>query len=577
MNASIFDCFFNCFKNSICLLTAFDGNYVTKTLDKIWNGISFTDDNTDGGMLKLRQVVNTATKKRSTYYKVVNGQKIETGFGSQIEGIIVDKDRKMRGDRVSMLFLEESGSNPILETSFIKAEELVTVGGNKIGVIVAAGTGGDEGPALQGLNKVYYNPSDFLVLPFKHNYTETGDWVLTGYFMPAYITMNKSEYVGSRGEYLLEKQKEYYQKRRDSFTDPQTLIKHKAEQCFTAEEAFAAEGVNKFNKVKISDQIVRIRVMKQKPEIIRGYMQFTYNGPSRNRENISGVKFIPKSNGPVHILQQPLWEISNDKEPGESIEGYEERKQLEKDLDISNKINNLYVAGIDGIDIGQSETSAQTRDPSKFCTVIKRRIYGMKEPTYVAYYLDRPDDIREAYKQSIGLLMWYNCQANLEATRMSILTYARDNKFMQYFMRRPRVCSGDINNRQRTNKQYGTTATVAMIDHQTDLVRDYIEDYCHNIWFLEFLEQLNLYTDENKGKFDIVAAMAMCEIADEELNDIIPKKQKNISDEFQDIGYYKDERGYTRFGIIPKQTKPQVQARWDLYDGRNVNSNPYYR
>jgi hypothetical protein len=31
---------------------------------------------------------------------------------------------------------------------------------------------------------------------------------------------------------------------------------------------------------------------------------------------------------------------------------YEERKKLEKDLDISMKINNLYVAGIDGIDIG---------------------------------------------------------------------------------------------------------------------------------------------------------------------------------------------------------------------------------
>ena len=141
INASIFDDFFNCFKNSICLLTAFDGNYVNKTLDKIWNGISFTDDNTGGGMLKLRQVINTNTKKRSTYYKVVNGQKIETGFGSQIEGIVVDKDRKMRGDRVSFLFLEEAGSNPILVRSFVKAEELVTVGGNKIGIIGAVGTG----------------------------------------------------------------------------------------------------------------------------------------------------------------------------------------------------------------------------------------------------------------------------------------------------------------------------------------------------------------------------------------------------------------------------------------------------
>ncbi len=577
INASIFDTFFNCFKNSICLLTAFDNNYVTKTLDKIWNGISFTDDNTDGGMLKLRQVVNTSTKKRSTYYKVVNGQKIETGFGSQIEGIVVDKDRKMRGDRVGFLFLEESGSNPILERSFIKAEELCTVGGNKIGIIGAVGTGGDSGPNLEGLNKVYYNPKMFQILPFLHNYTANGEWVKTAYFMPAYITMHKKGYIGKRGEYLLNKQKEYYLDRRAELTDPRTLLEHKAEQCFTAEEAFAAEGVNKFNKVKISDQIVRLRISKDKPNIMRGYMQFTYKGPGRTRNDISGVKFVPKADGPVYILQPPLWEISEDRDPGETEEMYTERKQIEQQ-GISSKINNLYVGGIDGIDIGQAETSAQTKDPSKFCTVIKRRIYGMKEPMYVAYYIDRPNEIRDAYKQTIGLLMWYNCQANLEATRMSVLTYARDNKFMQYFMRRPRVCSGDITTRKRNNNQYGTTATLAMIDHQTDLVRDYVEDYCHNIWFLQFLEQLNLYTDEKKGKFDIIAAMGMAEIADEELNDIIPKKIKNESQTFQDIGYYKNERGYVCFGLIPKSMQMQIEANWDeLYDGKNVISDPRYR
>lgn len=554
MNASIFDCFFNCFKNSICLLTAFDGNYVTKTLDKIWNGITFTDDNTDGGMLKLRQVVNTATKKRSTYYKVVNGQKIETGFGSQVEGIIVEKDRKMRGDRVSFLFLEEAGSNPILETSFIKAEELCTVGGNKIGVIAAVGTGGDSGPNLAGLNKVYYNPLSFQILPFHHNYTESGDWVNTAYFMPAYITMNKKGYVGSRGEYLIDKQKEYYNERRANITDPQTLLKHKSEQCFTAEEAFAAEGVNKFNKVKISEQILAIKIKKQAPPIQRGYMEFVYSGPERTRQNIVDVRFKPNPQGPVYILEHPLWQENNEE-----------------------KIKNLYVAGIDGIDIGMSETSTETRDPSKFCTVIKRRIYGMKEPMYVAYYLDRPNDIREAYKQTIALLWYYSAQANIEATRLSLLTYARDNKFMQFFMKRPRVCYGD-NQTRRTNNQYGTTATKAMIDHQTDLVADYVEDYCHNIWFIEFLDQLNLYTDENKGKFDIVAAVAMSELADEELNDISPRISKPVSEGFQDIGYYIDEKGYRRFGIIPKSNiNYPIKANWDNYDGRNVTSNPRYR
>jgi hypothetical protein len=37
------------------------------------------------------------------------------------------------------------------------------------------------------------------------------------------------------------------------------------------------------------------------------------------------------------------------------------------------------------------------------------------------------------------------------------------------------------------------------------------------------LDELNRYTDENKRKFDIVAAMAMALLADEELRGLVPK------------------------------------------------------
>jgi len=46
----------------------------------------------------------------------------------------------------------------------------------------------------------------------------------------------------------------------------------------------------------------------------------------------------------------------------------------------------------------------------------------------------------------------------------------------------------------------------------------------------------------------------MAEIADEEVSELIPVAVKEIKNEFQDIGYYKDEKGYTRFGVIPKQS-----------------------
>jgi len=88
-------------------------------------------------------------------------------------------------------------------------------------------------------------------------------------------------------------------------------------------------------------------------------------------------------------------------------------------------------------------------------------------------------------------------------------------------MRRPRATlSTEARN---TNKQYGTPATSAIIDHQTDLIADYVNDYCHLIWFDEMLDELNRYTDENKRKFDIVAATAMALLADEELQGQVPR------------------------------------------------------
>ena len=43
-------------------------------------------------------------------------------------------------------------------------------------------------------------------------------------------------------------------------------------------------------------------------------------------------------------------------------------------------IRNLYVIGIDGIDIGKLQTSEYTKDASDFCLVVKKRAYGLQEP-----------------------------------------------------------------------------------------------------------------------------------------------------------------------------------------------------
>jgi hypothetical protein len=69
---------------------------------------------------------------------------------------------------------------------------------------------------------------------------------------------------------------------------------------------------------------------------------------------------------------------------------------------------------------------------------------------------------------------------------VGLVTWARENNFLSYFMKRPRATLTDI--KHGTSKQYGTPATKTIIGMHTDLTADYVEDYCHNIWFEEILQ-----------------------------------------------------------------------------------------
>lgn len=524
---------YNSIRNSINLITAHSSDHLDKTLEKVWRAISFINDYTDGGFTKLSQVVNSQYKRRASRYETIGGVKIETGWMSQITGIVADKPSKIRGDRVDLLVYEESGSWPGLIKAFIQSNALVGQPGSQWGYRIGGGTGGDTGPALEGLRKMYYDPDMYGILPFKHNYTPQGDETISAFFIPCTKIMKDKSFFDERGYVDEDKAREYWDSVRVRYSrNPQDLVIQCAEYCYTAEEAFSLEGDNKFNKVNIAEQLVNIRALKKCPHIDVGMFRFNYKGNQRKvcREYVSDVVFNAINTGKVRILEHPTW--------------------------ITNKTevtNHLYVAGIDGIDIGMGETSELTKDPSDFCMVIKKRIFGNDDPKYVAIYKDRPDDVRQAYEIAIALAMYYNCKINIEATRRGMVTWARDRSFMNYFMRRPSATYNDISRRKTT--EIGSPATTQVIDHQTDLIRDFVNDYCHTIWFEDMLVELNQYTIENKRKYDIVAAMGQAELADEELSGVVPKAIVVQEEVVQDIGYYYDENGYKRFGVIPKAQK----------------------
>jgi hypothetical protein len=75
------------------------------------------------------------------------------------------------------------------------------------GTMLFGGTGGDFGPALEGLKKIYYHPKAFKVLPYRHNYTQTGEYEETGFFIPYFVQSLRSEFMDHRGVCDIERYK----------------------------------------------------------------------------------------------------------------------------------------------------------------------------------------------------------------------------------------------------------------------------------------------------------------------------------------------------------------------------------
>lgn len=399
---------------------------------------------------------------------------------------------------------------------------------------------GDSGAPLAGLAKMFYEPEQFSILPYKNNYTDSGEYVYTSFFIPAYTMWfgtNNIKGYDERGVVDEDAAKAYYlEERKKKEKDASVLMKYKAEYCFTPEEALILEGENRFDKTKLVEQLSRIELHKmiEPPKKIKLTWGFNKETGTIDRDSIPSYEFSPDSK--ILITELPMSD-----ENGIAFQ-------------------NLYVAGIDSIDADESTSTGQS-DVSNFCITIKRRQLGLKPPKYVAIYKDRPKDIRTAYDNALKLLQFYNCKALLEATRVSIKQYFQQYNKLNYLLKRPKATFPQTG-KHRNNNQYGVPASEPIINHQLDLISDYVTDYSDQIDFPEMLNELIKYSYENKRKFDIVAAIGMTELAEEDMLGLTPKVKDYQNKKLQNIGYYKDEYGRITFGIIETKEN-QIKGNYD--------------
>lgn len=391
---------------------------------------------------------------------------------------------------------------------------------------VTANTGGDTGPQLIGLEKMFFNPEAYNVLPYKHNYSKNGEYILSAYFVPQYACQVK--FLDERGVTNKTAAKAYFEKEREKLlNDIEEYLVNCQEYCFTPEEQLSRQGVNSFNQVKLAQQRMEIEVYKTRPKPERGNFEWIKDGDG----SITGVKWVKSSTGKVLMLEPPVRDANN------------------------KVIQNLYVAGIDSIDHGVSDSVVGEKG-SKFCALVKKRAFGNMGNKYVCLYLERPPQAKQQYEIAQQMLWFYSCKANLEDTKITFRAYLRERRWdHKMLMKRPQYGLESQGGRPRKSNSnlWGTPGSPKMIEHGLELITDYIEDFYENMDFLEMIDQLQRFSYENKGLFDIVSAMIMTEIGDEDMYNLKIKESQEERTTRKDIGYYIDERGIKRWGIIPTQ------------------------
>ena len=375
-----------------------------------------------------------------------------------------------------------------------------------------------------GLATLFSNPSGFNILPYKNYDTYDGKPELTAFFAPAHKFALSKKYLDNRGVTNWPELKKYYEEQRSKLSG-KALLDECAERCFVPEEALSKTGANVFDSELISEQIANIKLRGLGSKLTPTALEWDKNAP-----NYTKVNNYTSSGSKLLVVEPP---------------------QTDQD---GNVWKNLYVAGIDGIDIG-SDNSATDDDVSDFCIVIKKRVFGANEPKYVAIYKDRPRDIRIAYMIALKLLIWYNCKAMFEFTRVGFQQFLTERKKDYLLLDRPQYAVS-VKNKKASNKRLlGVPGTESVIKHGLELIQNFLSDYYYTIDFVDMLDELLKYTYENKRKFDIIAAMSCCEIGDEALTGITPSKTIVNQKEWQDFGWYRDNRGYLKYGIIPIKDK----------------------
>lgn len=450
---------------------------------------------------KNRKIKNTVLHQKASYYDDLGH---EQGFMSEIIGQVVDNPNKTRGKRGRKATFEEAGSFPRLKEALEIALGSMRSGDIYVGQISLFGTGGEEGPGIEGLEDVFYEPESWDMLGFPNIYEDGMEGTECGYFVPC--TRANEAHMDIDGNVLLlsaieSDDRERAKKKKSK--DPKALDRRKAEYPRNPSEAFNRLTFNMFPIAEIDKQIRRVKRDQGVASLIR------HGSLTRGR---SGVEFTPN----FELTPVNEYPHKRDSDLTGCITIYESPYRNQEGR-VPSWMYSLVV------DPYYKEEAADLT--SLFaCYVIKHynRLDPVSEGLPVASYIGRPGELYHAYEQMMLLSDYYGkamIQSEIAGGGQGIIDWARARQKLDRLEREPEM----LHNKEFYKPNKNSSLFMNMPTEKKRLGLTYLADWTkqvrgvdpttnepilniHRVYDLGFLQEMRRF-NPTKGNYDRISAM----------------------------------------------------------------------
>lgn len=418
-------------------------DYLTKDgiLNKVTSYLEHLNTNTSDYWRRNRMVKDTMMHRRASY---LDRNKDEHGFKSEILGVIIDDPDKVRGKDGIKITYEEAGSFRNLKSALAISVPSVRDGSSMTGQISVFGTGGEEGPDIEGLEDIFLEPEAYDMLEFQNIWEEGQEDTVCGYFVPC--THANQDCMDEDGNVDVEAALAFDEARRNKkrkLKDPKQLDKVVAEFPRTPSEALNRIMSNIF---PVAEAQAVLRKIEKNTDIQSSILHgILWQGEKQ-------VEFRPSS-AAIPILQFPHKATSKEGEDEADLTGCV-TIYTPPDRDFSGRVlMGKYIAVVDPY----YKDQAQDRTSLWSVHIIKQPAMG--DPygdTIVAEYTGRPASLKTCYRNTVLLAKLYNCniQCEIAGGGQGFFDYLRAEKLIHMACFEPELFSTKENGANPRNRNY---------------------------------------------------------------------------------------------------------------------------